>query len=112
MEGSGHPINMVTDHKNLEYFTSMKNSHVSKHDGQSIFPSSTFESISAQGDWVPSQMHLPITWMYTPDPDQTPHLPMSIHCSHHSSWRPPHPMPVDWITLLEDSWKHWTSSES
>ena len=24
LEGSGHPINMVTDHKNLEYFTSTK----------------------------------------------------------------------------------------
>src|SRR5258708_7018897 len=24
LEGSGHPINTVTDHKNLEYFTSMK----------------------------------------------------------------------------------------
>ena len=24
LEGSGHPIDMVTDHKNLEYFTSMK----------------------------------------------------------------------------------------
>src|SRR5258708_6770323 len=26
-----------------------------------------------------------IAQMYTPDPDQTPHPPMSIHCSHHSS---------------------------
>src|SRR5260221_417360 len=82
------------------------------HNGWSIFPSSTFESISTQGDWVPSQMHLPITWTYTLDLDWTPHPPMSVHCSPHGSWRPPHPAPAYWITLLEDSQKHWTSSKS
>src|SRR5258708_12762860 len=36
LEGSGHPIDMETDHKNLEYFTSMKKlthrqEHCSEH---------------------------------------------------------------------------------
>src|SRR5258707_9921438 len=80
--------------------------------GQNTSPSLTSKSISAQKDWVPSQMLLPITQMSTWDLEQTPHPPTSIHYSYCGSWTPPHSTLASWITLLEDSCKHLISSKS
>src|SRR5258708_8346876 len=80
--------------------------------GRNHSPSLTSKSVSAQEDWVPSQMLLPIAQMSTRDPEQTPHPPTSVHYSYHNSWTPPHSVLVSWMTLLEDSRKHLISSES
>ena len=37
LEGSGLPINVVTNHQNLQYFSMTKFSHVDKHIGPNIF---------------------------------------------------------------------------
>src|SRR5258707_9713925 len=111
LEGSENPIDTVTDHKNLEYFTSTK-----KLTHQQACWSEYLSQFNLQIHFCPGRLgtkldalthHLDIQ-----DPDQTSHPPMSIHCSHHNSWMPPHPVPVSWNTPLEDSWKHWISSKS
>jgi len=41
LEGSGLPIDVVTDHQNLQYFQWQKSSHVNKYIGLNTFPDST-----------------------------------------------------------------------
>ena len=53
LEGSGTLIDVVTDHKNLEYFSTTKVLAI-KPAGPSTFPSSTSLSASALGSWAPN----------------------------------------------------------
>ena len=54
LEGSSTPIDVVTDHKNLEYFSQPRSLPAIKPTGLSISPSSTLLSASTLESWAPN----------------------------------------------------------
>ena len=54
LEGSGIPIDVVTDHKNLEYFSTTKVLTFDRPVGPNIWLSSILSSASALGIWAPN----------------------------------------------------------
>ena len=57
LEGSTIPIDVVMDHKNLEYFATTSCLPAARRDGLSISPSSIWLSASIPGSWARNLMH-------------------------------------------------------